>query len=481
MHPDLADYGPVRFQGDPNALYDRHLVFDYAIDPDLASPRERYEAVARSLRDVLALRWLRTKKAHFLANPKHAYYLSMEFLIGRSLASNVSNLLLDPAMREACREKNVDWYELLDQEPDAGLGNGGLGRLAACFIESMATLELPAMGYGLRYEYGIFKQSIENGWQNEKPDNWLRRPDPWEVIRLDHIVEVPLSCSFQIRNGSLTPVPGKPSTLLGIPFDRPVVGHGGHAINTLRLWAAGAPDSFHFHQFSHGDFVGAVTSTLAAESISRVLYPDDSTAMGQELRFLQEYFLSACSMHDIVRRFRASNHDWKLFPEKVAAQLNDTHPTVSIAELMRILLDDARLGWDEAWAITQGTFGYTNHTLLPEALERWPVSWFEDILPRHLEIIYEINRRFLDRVRSRYPEDAGRVARMSLIEEGRVKKVRMANLAIVGSHSVNGVAAIHTELLKSHVIPDFAQLFPERFSNKTNGVTPRRWVLVANP
>ena len=227
MHPDLADYGPIRFQGDPNALYDRHLVFDYAIDPDLASPRERYEAVARSLRDVLALRWLRTKKTHYLANPKQAYYLSMEFLIGRSLASNVSNLLLDPAMREACREKNVDWYELLDQEPDAGLGNGGLGRLAACFIESMATLELPAMGYGLRYEYGIFKQSIRDGWQNEKPDNWLRRPDPWEVIRLDHIVEVHLNCSFQIRNGSLAPVPGKPSTLLGIPFDRPVVGHGG--------------------------------------------------------------------------------------------------------------------------------------------------------------------------------------------------------------------------------------------------------------
>ncbi len=404
MHPDLAEFGPVRFQGDPNALYDRHLVFDYAIDPDRASPRERYEAVARSLRDVLALRWLRTKKAHYLANPKHAYYLSMEFLIGRSLASNVSNLLLDPAMREACREKNVDWYELLDQEPDAGLGNGGLGRLAACFIESMATLELPAMGYGLRYEYGIFKQAIENGWQNEKPDNWLRRPDPWEVIRLDHIVEVHLNCTFQIRNGSLTPVPGKPSTLLGIPFDRPVVGHGGKTINTLRLWAAGAPDSFHFDQFSHGDFVGAVTATLAAESISRVLYPDDSTAMGQELRFLQEYFLSACSMHDIVRRFRACNSDWNLFPEKVAVQLNDTHPTVSIAELMRILLDDAGLGWDEAWGITQRTFGYTNHTLLPEALERWPVSWFEDILPRHLEIIYEINRRFLDQVRSRYPE-----------------------------------------------------------------------------
>ena len=481
MHPDLADYGPVRFHGDPNALYDRHLVFDYAIDPDLATPRERYEAVARSLRDVLALRWLRTKKTHYKLDPKRAYYLSMEFLIGRSLASNVSNLLLDPAMLEACREKNVDWYELLDQEPDAGLGNGGLGRLAACFVESMATLELPAMGYGLRYEYGIFKQEIRDGWQNERPDNWLRRPDPWEVVRLDHIVEVKLSCSYRIQGGQLVPVPGKPSVLLGIPFDRPVVGYGGRTINTLRLWAAGAPDSFHFHQFSHGDFVGAVTETLAAESITRVLYPDDSTSLGQELRFLQEYFLSACSMHDIVRRFRNTNSDWNLLPEKVAVQLNDTHPTVSIAELMRILLDEAGLGWDQAWSITQRTFAYTNHTLLPEALERWPVSWFEDMLPRQLEIIYEINRRFLDQVRGRYPGDEARVARMSLIEEGPQKHVRMAHLAIAGSHSTNGVAAIHTELLKAHVVSDFAQMYPERFNNKTNGVTPRRWLLMANP
>ena len=481
MHPDLLEYGPVRFHGDPNALYDRHILFDYAIDPDFATPRERYEAVARSLRDVLALRWLRTKKTQYEADPKHAYYLSMEFLIGRSLASNVSNLLLDPAMLEVCGEKNIDWYELLDQEPDAGLGNGGLGRLAACFIESMATLALPAMGYGLRYEYGIFKQAILDGWQNEKPDNWLLRPDPWEVVRLDHVVEVKLSCSFQIRGGALVPVPGKPSTLLGVPFDRPVIGYQGKTINTLRLWAAQAPDSFHFHQFSHGDFVGAVTATLAAESITRVLYPDDSTAIGQELRFLQEYFLSACSMHDIVRRFRANNTDWNELPNKAAVQLNDTHPTISIAELMRILLDDSGLGWDQAWSITQRTFGYTNHTLLPEALERWPVSWFEDILPRHLEIIYEINSRFLDQVRQRYPGDDGRVQRMSLIEEGHAKKVRMANLAIVGSHSTNGVAAIHTALLKKQVVPDFADMFPELFNNKTNGVTPRRWLLTANP
>ncbi len=481
MHPDLVEYGPIRFHSDPNALYDRHLLFDYAIDPDLASPRERYEAVARSLRDVLALRWLRTKKNHYRLDPKRAYYLSMEFLIGRSLASNVSNLLLDPTIQAACRAKKIDWYELLDQEPDAGLGNGGLGRLAACFIESMATMDLPAMGYGLRYEYGIFKQAIRNGWQQERPDNWLRRPDPWEVVRLDHIVEVKLSCCFQIRGGLLTPVPGKPSTLLGVPFDRPVVGYGGRTINTLRLWNAGAPDSFHFHQFSHGDFVGAVTETLAAESITRVLYPDDSTEIGRELRFLQEYFLCACSMHDILRRFRANNEDWNKLPEKVAVQLNDTHPTVAIPELMRVLLDEVELGWDQAWDLTQRTFAYTNHTLLPEALERWPVAWFEDILPRHLEIIYEINRRFLDRVRGQYPGDEARVGRMSLIEGTQSRKVRMANLAIVGSHSTNGVAAIHTSLLKSLVVPDFAQMFPERFSNKTNGVTQRRWLLLANP
>ena len=480
MHPDLLEYGPVRFHGDPNALYDRHLVFDYAIDPDLATPRERYEAIARSLRDVLALRWLRTKKTHFQKNVKHAYYLSMEFLIGRSLANNVTNLLLDPIMMEACREKDVDWYDLLDNEPDAGLGNGGLGRLAACFIESMATMQIPGMGYGLRYEYGIFKQAIQNGWQDEKPDNWLRRPDPWEVIRLDHIVEIKLNCSFQIRNGVLTPVTGRLSVLFGIPFDRPVIGYGGQTIDTLRLWAAGAADRFDFQEFSHGDFVGAVTETLAAESITRVLYPDDSTAMGQELRFLQEYFLSACSIKDIVRRFRDNNSDWNLLPEKAAIQLNDTHPTVSVAELMRLLMDEVHLGWEQAWSITQRTFAYTNHTLLPEALERWPVAWFEDILPRHLEIIYEINRRFLDDVRRRYPDDNARIAGMSLIEEGPRRKVRMANLAIVGSHSTNGVAQIHTKLLETHVVSDFAQMFPERFSNKTNGVTQRRWLLVAN-
>jgi starch phosphorylase len=481
MHPDLVQYGDVSFHGDPNALYDRHLVFDYAIDPALATPRERYEAIARSLRDVLALRWLKTKKTQYRVDPKRAYYLSMEFLIGRSLANNITNLLTGPEMLQANTQTHLDWVELLEQEPDAGLGNGGLGRLAACFVESMATMQLPAMGYGLRYEYGIFRQSIRNGWQNEQPDNWLRRPDPWEVVRLDHIVEVKLNCSFQLRNGMLVPVPNKPSTLLGIPFDRPVIGYGAETINTLRLWSANAPDQFDLQEFSHGDFVGAVTEAVAAESITRVLYPDDSTVYGRELRFLQEYFLCACSIRDLVRRFRATQTDWRMLPEKAAIQMNDTHPTLAVAELMHLLLDDAKLGWDEAWSITQRTFAYTNHTLLPEALEKWPVSWFEDIIPRHLEIVYEINRRFLNDVRQRFSGDDARVARMSLIEEGETKKVRMAYLAIVGSHSTNGVAAIHSKLLRENLIPDFFEMYPERFNNKTNGVTQRRWLLVANP
>jgi starch phosphorylase len=481
VYSDLLEHDPLYFKNDPATFYRRHLAFDYAIDPARATPRERYEAVARSLRDVMTHRWLRARKAHYAADVKRAYYLSMEFLIGRSLANNITNLQIAPEILTIAKTEHVDWYSLLDQEPDAGLGNGGLGRLAACFIESMATMHLPSMGYGLRYEYGIFRQEIQNGWQIEKPDNWLRRADPWEVMRLDHVVDVKLACSFEIRGGALIPVPGKPTTLQGVPFDRPVVGYGGETINTLRLWAARAPDSFDFHTFSHGDFVSAVTGSLAAESISRVLYPDDSTAIGRELRFLQEYFLCACAIQDIVRRFQVDDSDWNQLPERAAIQLNDTHPTISIPELMRILLDDHKLGWDQAWDVTKRTFGYTNHTLLPEALEKWPVGLFETVLPRHLEIIYEINRRFLDQVRNRFPGDEARVMRMSLIEEGEDKKVRMAHLAIVGSHSTNGVAAIHTELLKETVVADFAQMYPGKFNNKTNGVTQRRWLLAANP
>jgi glycogen phosphorylase len=473
--------GPVQLSGTYNALYERHLVFDNIMERTSIGARERYEAIARSVRDILSQRWIHTEQTYERENPKRVYYLSMEFLIGRSLGNNVTNLLLDPIAKQAIKEKNLNWFELLDQEPDAGLGNGGLGRLAACFLDSMATMQIPATGYGLRYEYGMFKQTIQDGWQHEVPDNWLRRPDPWEVARPNETVEVKLNCSFNVCGGALCPVIGQPSTLIGIPFDRPVVGYGGKTINTLRLWAAAAQDYFNFQEFSSGDFVGALAETLEAESLTRVLYPDDSTTMGQGLRFVQEYFLVACSLADLVRRFRANNTDWSALPDKVAIQLNDTHPAMAVPELMRILLDEAHLGWDEAWDLTQKTLAYTNHTLLPEALEKWPLAWFEMMLPRQLEIILEINRRFLDTVRSRFLGDEGRVQRVSLIEEGAQRKIRMANLAIVGSHSTNGVAAIHTKLLRTTTVKDLAEMYPERFSNKTNGVTPRRWLLMSNP
>jgi starch phosphorylase len=473
--------GPIQFTEADHGLYDRHLLFDNVMPLDAAGPREWFEAFARSVRDVLSQRWVRTQQTYDRQNPKRVYYLSMEFLIGRSLDNNITNLLLEPVARHAATVKRIHRMELLDQEPDAGLGNGGLGRLAACFLDSMATMQLPAMGYGLRYEYGIFRQAISDGWQREQPDNWLRRPDPWEVARLHEAVEIPLASSIELRDGTLQVIPGRPSTLIGIPFDRPVVGYGGKTINTLRLWAAATPDYFDFQRFSSGDFVGALAETLGAESLTRVLYPDDSTTMGKRLRFVQEYFLVACSLADLVRRFRRGNEDWAALPEKVAIQLNDTHPALAVPELMRILLDEARLGWDQAWDLTQRTLAYTNHTLLPEALEKWPLHGFELIIPRNLEIIYEINRRLLDDVRSRYPGDEQRVARMSLVEEGDERKIRMANLAIVGSHSTNGVAAIHSELLRTTTVRDFAEMFPERFNNKTNGVTPRRWLLLCNP
>ncbi len=473
--------GPVQFAGTDTALYERHLVFDNVVDLKACGVREQFEAIARSVRDVLSQRWIRTEETYQRENAKRIYYLSMEFLIGRSLANNVTNLLLGDITQQLVQQKHIDWLGLLEQEPDAGLGNGGLGRLAACFLDSMATMQLPAMGYGLRYEYGIFKQSMKDGWQYEQPDNWLRRPDPWEVARPQEMVEVKLNCSFEMRGGTLHIIADQPSSLLGIPFDRPIVGYGGKTINALRLWAAAAPDYFDFQRFSSGDFVGALAETLTAESLTRVLYPDDSTSMGQGLRFLQEYFLVGCSLADLIRRFRRSNTDWNALPEKAAIQLNDTHPAMAVPELMRILLDEAHLGWDQAWAITRKTLAYTNHTLLPEALEKWPLVWFEKLFPRLLEIIFEINRRLLDDVRGQFAGDEGRVARMSLVEEGTERKIRMANLAIVGSHSTNGVAAIHSELLRTVTVRDFAQMFPDRFNNKTNGVTPRRWLLLSNP
>ena len=472
--------GPIEFTG-ADGLYERHLLFDNIKDNVAITAREEYEAIAHSVRDVLSQRWLLTENTYERANAKRVYYLSMEFLLGRSLANNFTNLLCSPLLTLLEKRKKADLWSVLEEEPDAGLGNGGLGRLAACFLDSMATLHLPAMGYGLRYEYGIFKQTIQDGWQHEQGDNWLRRNDPWEIARPEEAVEVKLNCSFVLDGGTFRLIPNRPSSLLGIPYDRPIVGYGGETINTLRLWTATASNYFDFQEFSSGAFAEALAETLGAESVTRVLYPDDSTSKGQGLRFLQEYFLVACSLADLVRRFRKTNSDWNTLGDKIAIQLNDTHPAMAVPELMRILLDEAHLEWDQAWDLTQKALAYTNHTLLPEALEKWPIAWFETMLPRHLEIILEINRRLLMNVRNRFPGDESRVERVSVVEDGGQRKVRMANLAIVGSHSTNGVAGIHSQLLRTTTVKELAELFPERFNNKTNGVTPRRWLLLANP
>jgi starch phosphorylase len=468
--------------GKEDAWTDRYVLCEQILDPPSAPDRQKFEAIARFARDLIAHRWVKTRQSRERANPKRVYYLSMEFLIGRALNNNLVNMAAHPLVEHALRREGWDLAEILEQEPDAGLGNGGLGRLAACFVESLATLQYSAMGYGLRYEYGIFRQAVRDGYQVEQPDNWLRRPDPWEIARPGKVFPVPLHASFELRGSAITIIPNRPSTLLGIAYDRPVVGYGARCVNTLRLWGATAPEHFDFAEFSHGDFVGAVIGNVAAESLTRVLYPDDSTAAGRTLRFLQQYFLVSCSLQDILSRYEKSNlGNWSHLPDHVAIQLNDTHPSLTVAELMRVLMDEKHLGWDEAWNLTVRTLAYTNHTLLPEALEKWPVQLFELLIPRHLEIVYEINRRFLNDVRARHPNDEDRVQRMSLIEEGPRRKVRMAHLAVVGTHSTNGVAEIHSQLLQANLLRDFAEMFPTRFNNKTNGVTPRRWLLTANP
>lgn len=468
--------------GKENEWTDRYLTCGHVVDPALAHPRDRFEAVARFIRDLLSHRWVKTRRVRASTNPKRIYYLSMEYLIGRMLNNNMMNMAAEPLVQVALEREGWDLPQLLEEEPDAGLGNGGLGRLAACFIDSLATLQYSAVGYGLRYEYGVFRQSIREGYQVEQPDNWLRRPDPWEIARPDIVYPVPLHASFELKGSAINIIPNRPSTLLGIAYDRPVVGYGGRCVNTLRLWAAAAPESFDFAEFSHGDFVGAVIGNVAAESLTRVLYPDDSTEAGRTLRLLQQYFMVSCSLQDIIARFRGGNGPkWSALPEQAAIQLNDTHPALASAELMRILLDQAYLGWDQAWDLTVRTLAYTNHTLLPEALEKWPVELFQTLVPRHLEIIYEINRRFLAEVKRWYPGDDERMRRMSIIEEEPTRKIRMAHLAVVATHSTNGVSEIHTNLLRSHLLSDFAEMYPERFNNKTNGATPRRWLLLANP
>lgn len=451
----------------------------------LATKDDFYMALAYTLRDRILKRWLKTLETYYIyGNDKVVYYLSAEFLMGRHLGNSLINLHLHEKVRQAVEESGLDLDEILEHEPDPGLGNGGLGRLAACFVDSLATLEVPAVGYGIRYEFGIFTQAIQEGWQAEVPDKWLRFGNPWEIARPDQAVEVKFGGhteSYHDEKGQ-TRVRWIPAVkVIGIPYDTPVPGYDTNTVNPLRLWRAEASNDFNFEAFNAGNYDGAVAEKMRSETISKVLYPNDNTPQGKQLRLEQQYFFVACSLHDIVRIHLQRKKSLYNLNESAAIQLNDTHPAVAIAEMMRLLLDEHGLDWESAWRVTQKTFAYTNHTLMPEALEKWSVSLFGAILPRHLEIIYEINRRFLEDVRRWYPGDEGLVSRLSLIEEGSEKFVRMANLACVGSHAINGVAALHTELLKQDTLRDFYKLWPEKFYNKTNGVTPRRWILLCNP
>ena len=460
-----------------------HLQFSQGKDEHTATAMDRYFAVAYAVRDRMMRRWVQTQQHYYRSDAKRVYYLSMEFLLGKALESNLINLGLLDTMREALDGLGLELDDLYPEEPDAGLGNGGLGRLAACFLDSMATLALPAYGYGIRYEFGIFDQEIRDGWQVERPEEWLRFGNPWEIPRPEHQLPV----KFFGRTERWVDGRGRERVrwvearqVLGMPYDTPIAGFRNDTVNTLRLWRARASQEFDLGDFNRGDYLAAVEEKNVSENISKVLYPNDLTVMGKELRLQQQYFFVACSIHDVVERYLKERPDFEAFADKVAIQLNDTHPAIAIAELMRVLVDDHELPWERAWATCRATFGYTNHTLLPEALERWPLELFGRVLPRHLEIILEVNRRFLEEVRGKGVDPAA-VARMSLVEEGPVRQVRMAHLAVVGSHSVNGVAALHTELLKAELFRDFHQLWPDRFNNKTNGVTPRRWLLQANP
>ncbi len=461
-----------------------HLHYTLAKNRRTASPSDVYIACALALRDRLISRWMNTQKTYNQKDAKRVYYLSAEYLLGRSMANNLLNLGLYDTARRLMQENGVDLNQIEQEEPDPGLGNGGLGRLAACFLDSLATLGYPAMGYGIRYEFGIFKQSFRDGYQVESRDPWLERMNPWEIAHPEKTVLVHFGGHVEhhvTSKGQLVCDWVDTQTVRGIPYDMPVAGYQTGNVNALRLWSAQASNDFNLDLFNAGDYRRAVEEKVISETISKVLYPADNTPEGRELRLKQQYFFVCCSIHDIVRRYKKNHSDFKQFAQKVAIQLNDTHPAIAVAELMRVFLDEEHLSWDEAWAITEQTFGYTNHTLLPEALERWPLAMFERLLPRHLEIIYEINHRFLLRVHIAFPGDYEMQRRVSIIDESGERYVRMAHLAVIGSHSVNGVAAIHSDLVKTDLFPDFVKLFPERFNNKTNGVTPRRWMVESNP
>jgi starch phosphorylase len=478
-------YGNKYISADVDLLersFAHFLKYALAKDSYTAKARDRYMALGFTVRNYLIERWIETQQAYYHKNVKRVYYLSLEYLMGRSLLNNIVNLGMLDACKEAMERLGLDLEELSLEEVDAGLGNGGLGRLAACFLDSMATLSLPSIGYGLRYDYGIFRQRIKNGQQMEEPDEWLRFRNVWEIERPEYTFLVNFGGHVEERreNDRVGPHWVPSYWIMGVPYDSPVIGYGSDNVNTLRLWSAKASEDFDFNDFNQGDYIAAVRHKIQAENLTKVLYPNDNNYSGKELRFCQQYFFVSCSLQDIVRRFKVYNQSLSKFADKVAVQLNDTHPSLAIAELMRILLDTEHLTWDEAWKITVATFGYTNHTLMPEALEKWPIDFFQRLLPRHLQIIYQINQQFLGEVALRYPGDNVKLSRMSLVEEGPQKQIRMACLATIGSHSINGVSELHTELLKKNLLNDFYDFFPERFNNKTNGITPRRWLVKSN-
>ena len=450
----------------------------------VATANDRYMALALTLRDRLAHRWINTVESYLKEDVKVVCYLSAEFLLGPHLGNNLINLGIYDSARQAVEEAGFDLEELMNQEEEPGLGNGGLGRLAACYLDSLATLEIPAVGYGIRYEFGIFDQEIRSGWQVEITDKWLRFGNPWEIPR----GEITFDVNFGGHTEAYYDAEGRyrvrwiPDRVVkGVAYDTPILGYRVNTCNTLRLWKAEACESFDFQAFNLGDYYGAVDEKLYSENITKVLYPNDEPIAGKQLRLEQQYFFVSCSLQDMIRMHLLRGKSLDTFHEKYAVQLNDTHPSIAVAEMMRLLMDEHQLEWEKAWDVTRNTFAYTNHTLLPEALETWPLPLFRSVLPRHLEIVYEINNRFLKEVRVKYPGDGEIASRLSLIDENGEKYVRMANLACVGSHAINGVAALHTELLKKSVLRDFYELWPEKFSNKTNGVTPRRFMVLSNP
>src|SRR5450432_1257712 len=471
----------------PDGLRDsilRHVRYTLARPEKVLVPRELFKPISLAIRDNMVDHLLETEQRYRDQDSKRLYYRSMEFLMGRWLSDNLCNLGLMDECRAVAAEMNIHLDHVLEVEPDAGLGNGGLGRLAACFLESLATMNMPGFGYGIDYEYGMFKQEIVGGHQREKPDLWKSEGTPFYIDRPHEFCAIPLYGRVEASRDSQgnrrqSWVDSK--IVVGVPNDMPVAGYGGATVNFLRLFTARASEDFDIEIFNRGDYIRAVEQKIASENISRVLYPSDSVLSGKELRLTQEYFLVSCALRDILRPYVATHSGFDDLPAKVAVQMNDTHPSLCVAELMRLLVDEHMLDWDKAWDLTVATLGYTNHTLLPEALEKWTVSLIERVLPRHMEIIFGINHQFLRTVARSWPADLDRQGRMSIIEEGPEKHVRMANLAIVGSHAINGVSQLHSDLIKSALVPDFAQLWPERFSNKTNGVAPRRWILKANP